>query len=46
VLGHSQWKFYEGFYDINYSIISYLMMIYHYIYEERNKISFIGMKLV
>jgi hypothetical protein len=34
------------FYDINYFTISYLMIIRHCIYEERDEISFLGMKLV
>jgi hypothetical protein len=45
-LGYLQCEFYEGYYDINYPVTSDLIMTWYCIYEERNKTSFMGMKLV
>jgi hypothetical protein len=39
-LGHSQWKFYVEFYDINYFGTLDLIMIWHCIYEEKDKNQF------
>jgi hypothetical protein len=43
---HLQWMFHEGFYDINYFTTSDLIIICHCIYEERDEISFMGMKFL
>jgi hypothetical protein len=45
-LGSSQWRFYKGFHNINYFIISDLIMICYCIYKERDETSFMRMKLV
>jgi hypothetical protein len=45
-LTHSQWRFHERFHNINYLVTSDLMMTYHCIYKERDKTSFIEIKII